>query len=60
MAKKVVKKTKIKLLNILLIVLIICLIYSIRGLWIGIFTKIVANILPFLIFRNLLITLEVL
>ena len=42
-------KLNYKLVNTLLVVLIICLLYLIRGLWIGIFTKIVAIILPFLI-----------
>lgn len=42
-------KLNYKLVNLLLIVLIICLLYFIRGLWIGIFNKIVAIILPFLV-----------
>ena len=42
-------KLNYKLLNILIVVLIICLLYFIRGLWMGIFTKIVAIILPFLV-----------
>lgn len=42
-------KLNYKLVNILLIVLIICLLYFIRGLWIGIFAKLIAIILPFLV-----------
>lgn len=38
-----------KLLNLLMIVVIICLLYLIKGLWIGILQKIVAILLPFLI-----------
>lgn len=38
-----------KLLNLLLIILIICLLYWINGLWIGIFEKIIAIIFPFLL-----------
>lgn len=42
-------KINYKLINILLIVLIICLLYFIRGLWLGVLAKIVAVLLPFLI-----------
>jgi len=42
-------KLNYKLVNILLIVLIVCLLYFIRGLWMGIFAKLVAIILPFLV-----------
>lgn len=42
-------KINYKLINILSIVLIVCLLYLIRGLWLGILTKIVAVLLPFLI-----------
>ena len=42
-------KINYKLLNILLIVVIVCLLYLIKGLWIGILTKIVAIILPFIV-----------
>lgn len=38
-----------KLLNILMIVLIICLLYAIKGLWLGILAKLVAVFLPFII-----------
>lgn len=42
-------KLNYKLLNVLIIVLIVCLVYEIRGLWIGILGKMIAVILPFLI-----------
>ena len=42
-------KVNYKLVNILLIVLIICLIYLVKGLWLGILSKIIAVTLPFLI-----------
>lgn len=42
-------KINYKLLNILLVILIICLLYWISGLWIGIFEKIIAIIFPFLL-----------
>lgn len=42
-------KLNYKLVNILLVVLIICLLYFIRGLWLGILTKLIAIILPFLV-----------
>ena len=42
-------KVNYKLVNILLIVIIICLLYLIRGLWMGILSKIIAVIFPFLI-----------
>ena len=42
-------KINYKLVNILLIVAIICLLYVIKGLWIGIFSKIIAVLLPFLV-----------
>ena len=38
-----------KLVNILLVVLIVCSIYAIRGLWMGIFSKIISVIFPFLV-----------
>jgi predicted PurR-regulated permease PerM len=43
------KKDKInyKILNLLMIVAIVCLLYWINGLWLGIFEKVVAVILPF-------------
>lgn len=47
--KTLENKVNYKLVNILLIILIICLLYVIRGLWIGIFGKIIAVILPFLV-----------
>lgn len=42
-------KLNYKLVNILLVVLIICLLYFIRGLWLGILSKLVAVTFPFLI-----------
>lgn len=42
-------KLNYKLVNIILVVVLICLLYFIRGLWIGILAKIIAIILPFLI-----------
>lgn len=42
-------KINYKLVNVLLIVAIICLIYLIKGLWIGILSKFVAVVLPFLV-----------
>lgn len=42
-------KLNYKLVNIILVVILICLLYFIRGLWIGILAKIIAIILPFLI-----------
>ena len=42
-------KLNYKLVNVILVVVLICLLYFIRGLWIGILGKIVAIILPFLI-----------
>ena len=42
-------KVNYKLVNILLIILIICLLYVIRDLWLGILGKIIAVLLPFLI-----------
>ena len=42
-------KLNYKLINILLIVLIVCLLYFIRGLWIGILGKVIAITLPFLV-----------
>lgn len=42
-------KLNFKLVNILLIIIIVCLLYLIRGLWIGILGKIIAIILPFLV-----------
>ena len=43
------KKINYKLVNILLVVAIVCLIYLIRGLWLGILAKIIAVLLPFLV-----------
>ena len=42
-------KVNYKLVNILLIVLIVCLLYAIRGLWLGVFAKLGAVFAPFLI-----------
>ena len=42
-------KINYKLVNTLLIVAIICLIYVIKGLWLGILSKIVTVTLPFLV-----------
>lgn len=42
-------KLNYKLVNILLVVLIIYLTYTVRGLWLGILSKIVAVLLPFLV-----------
>ena len=42
-------KVNYKLVNILLIILIVCLLYVIRGLWIGVLGKLVAVFFPFLI-----------
>lgn len=42
-------KVNYKLVNLLLIILIICLLYFIRGLWVGILEKIIAVLFPFLI-----------
>lgn len=42
-------KLNYKLVNILLIIIIICLLYTIRGLWIGVLSKIIAVFAPFLI-----------
>ena len=42
-------KVNYKLVNLLLIILIICLLYVIRGLWLGILEKIIAVLLPFLV-----------
>lgn len=42
-------KLNFKLLNILIAVLIIMVVYAIRGLWLGIFTKLMAVFAPFLI-----------
>lgn len=45
------KKDRInyKILNLLMIVAIICLLYLINGLWVGIFKKVIAVIFPFLL-----------
>ena len=43
------KKINYKLVNTLLIVAIVCLLYLIRGLWLGILEKIVAVLLPFFV-----------
>lgn len=42
-------KVNYKLVNILLTIIIICLLYLIRGLWLGILEKIVAVFFPFLV-----------
>ena len=42
-------KVNYKLVNILLVILIICLLYVIRGLWLGVLAKLVAVFAPFLI-----------
>lgn len=42
-------KINYKLINILLIILIVCLLYLVRGLWLGIFNKLIAVCAPFLI-----------
>ena len=42
-------KLNYKLLNLLIIIAIVCLLYSIRGLWIGIVTNIFEIISPFLL-----------
>ena len=42
-------KVNYKLINILLVTLIICLVYLARGLWLGILSKVVAVVLPFLV-----------
>ena len=43
------KRVNYKLINILLVLLIVCVLYSIRGLWIGILSKLLAVFAPFLI-----------
>lgn len=42
-------KLNYKLLNLLILIAIICLLYSIRGLWLGIVTKIFSILAPFLL-----------
>ena len=42
-------KLNYKLVNILLIIIIICLLYTIRGLWLGVLGKLMAVFAPFLI-----------
>lgn len=42
-------KVNYKLVNLLLIILIVCLLYVIRGLWLGILSKMIAVLLPFLV-----------
>lgn len=42
-------KLNYKLLNILFVVVIICLLYFIRGLWLGILAKLIAVFLPFIV-----------
>lgn len=42
-------KVNYKLVNILLVVLIVCLLYWINGLWIGIVSKIIKVIFPFIL-----------
>lgn len=42
-------KLNYKLVNILLIIIIVCLLYFIRGLWLGVLGKLIAVFAPFLI-----------
>lgn len=42
-------KLNYKLINILLIILIVCLLYMIRGLWLGVLSKLGAVFMPFLV-----------
>ena len=42
-------KINYKLVNLLVVVLIICLLYMIRGLWLGVLEKIIAVLLPFIV-----------
>lgn len=42
-------KLNYKLINILVVVLIICLLYFIRGLWVGILEKVMAIFFPFVV-----------
>ena len=42
-------KVNYKLLNLLIVIAIICLLYTIRGLWMGIVTNIFNVIAPFLL-----------
>lgn len=42
-------KINYKLINILIVILIVCLLYYIRGLWLGILSKVVSVCLPFLV-----------
>lgn len=42
-------KLNYRLINILLVILIVCLLYAIKGLWLGILTKLIAVFFPFLI-----------
>lgn len=42
-------KINYKLINILLIILIVCLLYAIRGLWLGVIEKLLAVFFPFLV-----------
>lgn len=42
-------KLNYKLINILLVLIIVCLLYAIKGLWLGVFNKIVAVFAPFII-----------
>ena len=42
-------KLNYKLINILLVLIIVCLLYSIRGLWLGVFNKLIAVFAPFII-----------
>ena len=42
-------KINYKLINTLLVILIICLLYMIRGLWIGVLSKLGAVFMPFLV-----------
>ena len=42
-------KVNYKLVNILLVIVIICLIYFVRGLWLGVLSKFITVILPFLV-----------
>ena len=42
-------KINYKLVNILIVILIISLLYWISGLWVGIFEKVIAILLPFIL-----------
>ena len=42
-------KVNYKLINVVLILVIICLLYLIRGLWMGVFSKLIAVFMPFIV-----------